>query len=293
MNKLDGCYVAGLTPFKADQALDFDLHQRLLKFNIQEGFDGVYLNGSTGEFPFLSIEERKQLLENAVDAIGEKGKILCHVGAIGTLPSIELAQHAQEHGADAISSIPPFYFQYQKMEVMDYFSRLADSVDIPVILYNFPKLSGFDITPDDVRKLQEKHQNIVGIKFTSKELDKIPEFRTVSDDFMIFNGFDELFSAGHIMGATGAIGSTYNIMGEKFIQLKKRLNLGDMNGSSELQSEICNVINQLLSFPFMPALKHIMSLKGVDCGRCREPFRELDTDEKQRLHQLFADCIGN
>jgi N-acetylneuraminate lyase len=212
--------------------------------------------------------------------------VVCHIGAIGTEFSLDLARHAAANGADAISSIPPFYYKFSGEEVVAYYRDIADAIELPLIPYNFPALSGVTLTGALMRQLRE-HKRIVGLKFTSNDLFQLERMKKEDPELIIYNGFDELFLAGLAMGADGAIGSTYNFMPEKFLGIRKCVLAGDIAGARVLQDQANEVIQALIATgKLLNAHKYLMDLQGIPCGECRRPFLPLTGADKANLESV-------
>ena len=291
MKSLVGIFPALLTPFDSKGRVDEENLRRLVSTNIGRGVDGFYVCGSTGEAFLLKPEERKRILETVVSEVAGRVSIICHIGAIGTDSTIELGKHAEAAGADAVSSIPPFYYKFSAAEVVGFYRDIADAVGLPVIPYNFPALSGVTLTGDLIRQLRE-NSRIIGVKFTSNDLFQLERMKKDDPTLIVYNGFDELFLAGLAMGADGAIGSTFNFMPEKFIGIRERVGAGDIVGARAFQEKANEVIQVLLGTGKpLNAHKFILGLQGIPCGECRRPFLPLTDIDKANLEKVARRCL--
>jgi N-acetylneuraminate lyase len=287
VKQLTGLFTALLTPFDTEGNVKESSLRQLVSANIESGVDGFYVCGSTGEAFLLSIEERKQVLSIVMDESCGRAQILCHVGAIGTDLTIELGRDAESKGVDAVSSIPPFYYKFSREEYIHYYLDLADAINLPLIPYNFPALSGVTLTGEMMEILRE-HRNIIGVKFTSNDLYQLETMRSNDPELIIYNGLDEIFLAGLSMGADGAIGSTFNFMAEKFRHIQNAFGSGDMDRAWKLQHEANEIIRALhATGKLLNAHKYIIEKKGIDFGVCRRPFLPLTTDDKRRIDAAF------
>ncbi|MFA6508027.1 MAG: N-acetylneuraminate lyase [Treponemataceae bacterium] len=291
MKSLKGIFPALLTPFERSGRVDEENLRKLVSVNIGRGVDGFYACGSTAEAFLLTIEERKRILEIVVGEVAGRVPVICHIGAIGTDLSIDLGKHAAASGADAVSSIPPFYYKFSGEEVICYYRDIADAIDLPVIPYNFPALSGVTLTGDLIRRLRE-HPRIVGVKFTSNDLFQLERMKKDDPELIVYNGFDEIFLAGFSMGADGAIGSTFNFMPEKFLGIRKRLLAGDLAGARVFQDQANEVIQALVETgKLLNAQKYLVGLQGIPCGDCRRPFLPLTDEDKTKLEKVARRCL--
>jgi N-acetylneuraminate lyase len=290
MKDLKGIFPALLTPFKEDGSINEDSLRKLVAVNLAKGVSGFYVCGSTSEVFLLAPEERRRLLEIVVDEAGGKAAVICHVGAISTEWGIEYARHAASLGVDAVSSIPPFYYPFSADEILAYYMDIVSAVDIPMVVYNFPAFSGVTMTLDRVKTLRE-HKNIIGIKHTSTDLFQINSMKRADPDLIVFNGYDEIFLGGLAMGADGGIGSTYNMMAEKFTGIKKAFDAGKLGEARKLQNEADDVIRVLGTMNIFAAEKYLLTLQGIPFGECRKPFKPLTGDQKKKLEEIFEKAL--
>jgi N-acetylneuraminate lyase len=292
MKPIKGIIAALITPFDDSGKIDELNLRRLVADCIARGIDGFYVCGSSGEAFLLSQDERKRILEVVVDENAGRTAIISHIGSIGTGLTIDLGRHACSLGVDAVSSIPPFYYKFSTDEVLAYYLDIADALDTRLIPYNFPALSGFTLTGDLVQRLRT-HPRVAGIKFTSNDLFQMERMKHQDPNLIVYNGYDEIFLAGLTMGADGAIGSTFNLMPEKFIGIKNCFNARDFNGAQKLQEEANHIIQSLIDTgKLLNAIKYLLGLRGIPCGSCRKPFLQLTDTDKQNLDSLARTSLN-
>lgn len=282
MKKFNGIYTALVTPFHSSGKINPEAVQRLVEDNLKKGVSGFYVCGSTGESYLLSQEERKYLLEAVCEAADQKAQILVNVGMFSTEYAVELAKHAQKQGADVISSVPPFYFSFTMEEYVDYYRDLSDSVDIPVLLYNIPAMSSITFAQDDIKRLLE-NDKITGIKHTSYDLFQLQQLISQYPEKNFFIGHDEIFLSALAVGVQAGIGSTYNIMPDKFLKIRELFRLGRMQEAVKVQNEVNNIVSALCKVGIFKGIKEILKAQGIDCGCCRRPFKELDDEQRRFL----------
>jgi N-acetylneuraminate lyase len=286
MKNFKGIFPALLTPFREDGGINEDALRKLVSVNLAKGVAGFYVCGSTAEVFLLKPEERKRILEIVADEVKGKAAVICHVGAIGTDWSIEFARHAAALGVDALSSVPPFYYPFSPGEILDYYRDIADAVDLPMVVYNIPAFSGVTLGGERIKALRE-HKNIIGIKHTSMDLYQTPSMKRADPGLIDINGYDEIFLGGLSMGADGGIGSTYNLMAEKFTGIHRAFAAGRIDEARNLQTEANDVIRVLTGMGVFAAEKYLLGLQGIPFGSCRKPFKPLDEGEKRRLEEIF------
>ena len=260
-NNLRGVMPALLTPFDAQQKIDQASLRRLVRFNIEQGVDGVYVGGSTGEAFIQSLAEREEVLEIVADEAKGKITLIAHVGCVSTAESQRLATAAKSYGFDAVSAVTPFYYPFSFEEHCDHYRAIIDSADgLPMVVYNIPALSGVKLTLDQIRRAHP--------------------------DLVLYNGYDEIFASGLLAGADGGIGSTYNIMGWRYMAIVQALKEGDIDKAQELQRECNKVIDLLIKVGVFRGLKTVLHyMDVVSVPLCRKPFAPVD---EQFLPELKA-----
>lgn len=286
MKRMKGLYPALVTPFDPEGRLDIHAAQKLVERLSEKGVDGFYVGGSTGESYLLSMEERKRLLEAVVEACPQGKAVIANISMMATEHSIALARHAEKLGVAAISSVPPFYFPFSMDEYMQYYADLADSVDVPVLIYNIPAMSGVRFDKDSLDRLLS-NEKVMGLKHTSYDLFQLQLLIRQYPDKTFFIGHDELFLSALAIGAVAGIGSTYNIMPEKFIRLAEYYQTGLREKAIAQQAQINEIISVLLKVGIFKGIKEVLRLQGIDCGACRKPFQPLTDAQKREIHALI------
>lgn len=288
--KFAGIYPALVTPFDADGRLDTNRAQRLVENLADRGVSGFYVGGSTGEAYLLSMDERKAMLEAVVEACPKDQAVIANIGMMATEHSVELARHAQKLGVAAISSVPPFYFSFNMDEYVRYYGDLADAVNVPVLVYNIPGMSGIQFSKTDLDRLLS-NEKILGLKHTSYDLFQLQMLIHEYPDKTFFVGHDELFLSACAVGAIAGIGSTFNIMPEKFVRLMDCYRQGKQEEALAIQGEINSVVSALCKAGVFKGIKEILTLQGQDCGTCRKPFQPLSPEQKA-LIRVVAEKSG-
>lgn len=284
---LHGIYPALITPYTSDNQVNDAALREIMELNIQKGVAGFYVGGSTGEAFALTMEERKHILEVAVDQNKGRVNIISHVGCISTDQAVELALHAKGLGVDAISAVPPFYYKFSFEDILQHYNTIANAAQLPLVVYNIPSMSGVELTPQHVAQLL-KNPYIVGVKHTSMNLYQLERMSTATPEMLIFNGHDEVCLAGLSLGANGAIGSTYNVMAEKFIAIYDLFKQGEFAKALEIQKQANHVIEALIKTDVFAGIKYMLKKKyGIDCGPIRAPFRALSQDDMDLLDEAI------
>lgn len=286
MDKYKGIFPALVTPYNDKGDIHEDSLRSIVRMNLEKGVKGFYVNGSTAESFLLHMEERKRMIDIVTNEAKGQATIIYHVGSIRTDDSVEMAKYGEKLGVDAISAIPPFYYQFSFEEIKEYYQTIIESVNVPMILYNFPANSGVKISMEHFYQLLED-ERIIGVKHTSMNLFELERFKHKGK--ILFNGHDEVFLAGLTMGADGGIGSTYNLMAEKFIQIYHLFLENNIQESTKIQIEANNVIEALVKVGVNQGIKYGLEKMGIVCNGCREPFKRLKEEEMRYLDHIFKE----
>lgn len=282
LEKFKGIFVALNTIYDKNDEINVDAIKELVRIYKSKGVKGVYVCGSTGEGFLLSTEERMQVAEAVMDVADDDFTVIVHVGCAGTKESIRLARHAEKIGVDAVSAVPSVYYHLSPASVEKHWNGIIDSTDLPFIIYNIPQLTSFNL-PLDLFERMAKNPKVIGIKNSEEPVYNMERYRTVAgDDFIIFNGSDEQYLGGRLMGANAGIGGTYGTMPELFVKLDELINQNKIDKAKELQYKINDVIFDLISLPSLyGAAKNVISRRfGIDAGVPRSPFLPVENDEK-------------
>ena len=283
--KFKGIFPALLTPFDGQDRVDTEVLGRLVDYNLQKGVDGFYVAGSTAEVFLLDAKERLAVMETVSSRAGGKCTLIAHIGCISTKQAIEYAREAKEMGYDAISSVAPFYYKFSFEEIRRYYFDIVDAVDLPMLIYNFPAFSGVNLTTDNIREFLADDR-FLGVKHTSSDFYALEHFKAGFPDKVVYNGYDEMFLAGLSMGADGGIGSTFNFMAEKYIEIRRLFQENDMSAAQALQREVNTILRALVEVGVMQGEKAIMEGLGFPLGQARSPFAPLSGAQKEKLLRL-------
>jgi len=257
--------------------------QALTRHLIKKGVQGVYVNGSSGECIYLSVNERKIILENVVKAAEGKLTIIAHVACNNTRDSMELAQHAESLGVDAIAAIPPIYFRLPEYSIANYWNRISESApNTDFVIYNIPQLAGTALTPA-LYATMRKNPRVIGVKNSSMPVQDIQMFvQAGGEDYIVFNGPDEQFISGRVIGAKAGIGGTYGVMPELFVKLNQLINENQFETAKALQFSINEIIYKMVSGHgnMYAMIKEILRInEKLDLGSVREPLEALNAQD--------------
>lgn len=288
MKQITGVIPAMITLFDEHEEVDVKRTEALVEFLIERKVDGLYLTGSTGEGFLMTGEERKLVVETVVRKVAGRIPVIVHVGDIGTKKSIDLAKHAHEAGADAISSVPPFYWKFSEQDIYNFYKDIAEATPLPMIVYNVP-LAGLMGT--DLLVRLSKIENVKGLKFTGKDHDQMSHLKDIlGEDFIIYSGCDEMAFSGLSVGTDGIIGSFYNVMPELFHMIYDCAKSGDMAKGTRLQKIGTEIILAAVKFDYLALMRNMLGWQGIDAGYSRRPFTNYKDSEldgfKQELRAI-------
>ncbi len=274
-----GIIVPLVTPFNEFGNLEADWSCSLIERQLELGVHGFYVGGSTGEGFFQSVAERCEYLRTVSQIVDGRGLLIAQVGALSARDAHEITRFASENRYDLISSTPPFYFQHTDMEVLNYYSDLAEFSDLPVLLYNIPKMTHRDVSTEILLQLL-KIPNVIGSKHTDMNFFRAERLLRDFPDAKIFNGPDEMLVGGLAMGMVGGIGSTYNLMPLRYLEIYDAMMTNDLQRARKLQSSVNDVINELLRISpgVVPGIKLGLKKLGFDVGYPRKPFLPIEAD---------------
>ena len=250
MQPLHGSLVALVTPMKANGSLDFDALGGLIEWHIESGTDGIVSVGTTGESATVSVPEHLEIIEKTIEFVDGRVPVIAGTGGNSTQEAVELTQKASELGADYVLIVTPYYNKPNQEGLFQHFIKIADTVEIPQILYNVPSRTACDLRPETVMRLA-KHQNIVGIKEALDDSERLSELirlsQSIADqkNFSVFSGDDPSFNSFMANGGHGVISVAANVVPKHISQICS-LNLSDqVDDAKELNAVLQNLYELL------------------------------------------------
>ncbi len=281
MSKFKGFMPAPLTPMSADGALALDVIALQAEYFKRAGAVGVFINGTTAEWSSLTVNERKAITQEWVTQAGSDFPVIAHVGHHCHADAMELAEHAASVGVVGISVVAPSYFNMESAQmIVDWCKPIAAAAgNLPFYYYDLPVLTGISIPIDEVLALCiEQIPTTAGVKHSAPN--PLTLQRCVRMEGMeVFWGSDENILLGLSFGATGAIGSTYNVALPHYRKLVEAYEAGDIDSARELQGQALKMVEVMLPYGVMPCLKEVQQLTGINIGGVRQPFTSLSESD--------------
>ena len=287
----EGIFVPHVTPFDENEEINEEVLRELVNYFIESGIHGLVTLGSNGEFPNLSFEERLRVLEIVVDEVNGRIPVISGAGASATREAIRFARRALDIGVDGFLVVSPYYFKPSDREVYAYYSRIAEAIDAPIILYSVPKFTGYHLSLDVVEKLANEYSNIVGIKDSGGLISRIAELiRRVGKRISIFGGTGDMIYPTLALGGHGAIVAIANVAPRKCVELYNAFREGNLEKARALQLEL-NYLNEILvrRYNQLSAIKTAMNLQGLRVGNPRHPTSPLGEKEVEHIKQVLKE----
>ena len=269
-----GCSTALITPFKKDGSVNFNVFKKIIDYQIDNGVSSLVFLGTTGESSTLTEVEREEVVKFAVEYVNKRVPVIIGAGSNSTSEAIKRSVRFEELGADALLHVTPYYNKTTQKGLIEHYSKIAQSVKIPIILYNVPSRTGVNILPQTVFELS-KVKNIVGIKEASGSIEQVAEIsRICGKDFAIYSGDDALTLSILCLGGSGVISVASNALPKKMVEICEHYFIGNIEHARELQFKMNPFIKLMFSEVNPIPIKYTMKKVGFDCGKPRLPLLE-------------------
>lgn len=278
---------AMVTPFREDGSLDLDEAQKLAAHLVAHGSEGLVVAGSTGEASVISDAEQVDLFRAVKDAVGSDAHVIAGTGTNWTSHSIELTREAEKAGADAALVVTPYYNRPPQDALLNHFRTVADSSNLPVIIYDVPSRTVTKIEVDTVLRAAE-HPNIVAIKDAGNDIGTSTLLAASKpDDFEIYSGDDGLTLAFLAIGAVGVISVQAHVMGDLLLEQAQAFESGNIARAQEIQYLQRRTANALLTGNPIP-IKAAVQMLGFNVGAPRPPLRAASADELEKIREALG-----
>ena len=285
---LKGSIVALITPFDSQGQINDDKLKELIDWHIEKGTDGILVCGTTGESATLTHPEHRKIIELASKYVNKRVPVLAGCGSNSTKEALDLASYAESVGADYSLVITPYYNRPTQEGLYQHFKTIADSVNIPIIIYNVPSRTGSNILPETVARLYKDCKNIVGIKEASGSLDQITNIMTLVDDkFLLFSGSDEINLPVLSIGAAGIISVVANIMPRETHALVASFLEGNLAEAKRLQLYLYDIIKILFIETNPIPVKTALELMGMIELNLRLPLCKMSSTNLDKLKVML------
>lgn len=279
---------AMVTPMEKSGAIDYDAVESLAKHLITSGSDALLVAGTTGESPCLTNEEEIELVNSVKRAVENKAKIILGAGSNSTQSAIEYSKFAEKEGVDAILSVVPYYNKPNQRGMVEHFSAVAEATSLPIILYNIPGRTGVNMQPETVAYLANTYKNIVAVKQSFADMDKITELKMLCpEDFIVYSGDDSLTLPMMSIGAHGVISVASHLFGAEIKSMIRNFKSGEIIASQNMHKKLYPIFKELFSAPNPIPVKALLAYKNIINEYVRRPLITLSDDEKITLQRVY------
>ena len=284
-----GAGVAIVTPFTQDDKVNFEELGKMIDFQIAGGTDAIIICGTTGESSTLTHEEHDECIKFAVEHTAGRVPVIAGTGSNSTAEAIRLSTHAQNNGADALLLVTPYYNKATQKGLIQHYTAIANSVDLPIILYNVPSRTGVNILPQTAVTLAKNVKNIVAVKEASGNISQVAELATLADGCIdIYSGNDDQVVPLLSLGGVGVISVLSNVMPKLTHDMVMSYLNGDVKLSRQLQLSVMN-LNKALFCEVNPIpVKEALNMMGWNAGAVRSPLCEMEPQHKELLRKELA-----
>lgn len=279
-----GAGVALITPMKEDGSVNFDKLEELLEFQIANGTDAIIVCGTTGEPATMTEEEHLECIRYACEVTKKRIPVIAGTGSNCTETAVYLSVEAQKRGADGLLMVTPYYNKATQGGLKAHFKKVAQTVDIPIILYNVPSRTGTAIAPKTLVELWKEVPNIVGVKDATGDLSEVAEVLSLADGKIdLYSGNDDQITPVLSLGGKGVISVLSNILPKETHDVAASFLAGDVEKSRQLQLKYFPLIKALFSEVNPIPVKKAMNLMGMEVGSLRLPLTEMEQANAARL----------
>ena len=284
-----GAGVAVVTPFTQDDKVNFEELGKMIDFQIAGGTDAIIICGTTGESSTLTHEEHDACIKFAVEHTAGRVPVIAGTGSNSTAEAIRLSTHAQNNGADALLLVTPYYNKATQKGLIQHYTAIANSVDLPIILYNVPSRTGVNILPQTAVTLAKNVKNIVAVKEASGNISQVAELAALADGCIdIYSGNDDQVVPLLSLGGVGVISVLSNVMPKLTHDMVMSYLNGDVKLSRQLQLSVMN-LNKALFCEVNPIpVKEALNMMGWNAGAVRSPLCEMEPQHKELLRKELA-----
>lgn len=282
---------AMVTPFNKNKEIDYDKAGELAKYLADNGTDTVLVAGTTGECPTLTGEEKLELLSTVKRAVGHRAKVMMGAGSNCTKTAVGASKIAEKEGADCILSVAPYYNKPSQAGIFEHYSQIAQSVKIPIILYNIPSRTGITISAQTAGDLANKYPNITGLKQSCPDMDMVSELKMLCpEDFVIYSGDDSLTLPMLSLGVEGVISVASHLWGKEIKTMIHNFKTGNYVFAKNMHLKLYPVFKKIFMATNPSPIKAALARQGIIEEWVRLPLTELTEAQKTELY-LTIDAL--
>ncbi len=283
-----GAGVAIVTPMKENQEINYDKLEELIDFQVKEGTDCIIIAGTTGESSTLSMEEHKEVIEAAVRFTNHRIPVVAGTGSNCTATAVQLSREAEEAGADGLLIVTPYYNKATQAGLIGHYTKIADEVKLPIIMYNVPSRTGCNILPETAAYLYKNVENITGLKEATGNVSQAAKTMYLTDGRLdVYSGEDGIVVPLMSLGAVGVISVWSNVAPRQVHEMCEKFFAGDIAGAAKMQLEAETLIDALFSEVNPIPVKKALNLMGMEAGPLRAPLSEMEAKNAAKLAEAM------
>jgi len=284
MSIFTGAGVAIVTPMKANGEVDYESFRKLIEFQIQGGTDAIIVCGTTGEASTLTHEEHLDVIKYCVEVVAKRIPVIAGTGSNCTETAIYLSTEAEKYGVDGLLLVSPYYNKATQNGLYAHFKAIANSVKVPILLYNVPSRTGCNILPETIVRLCKDVENIVGVKEASGNISQIAHLAAISDGCVdIYSGNDDQIVPIMALGGLGVISVLSNVAPKETHEICAKFLAGDVAGSRKEQLRALDLVSALFCEVNPIPVKKAVNLMGMEAGPLRMPLTEMEEANAKKL----------
>ena len=282
MAQFKGIFPAIATPMTREGALNEAAFREVMEFNIRAGVNGFWIAGGTGESVLLDDEENMRIAEIAADQSRGRVNNIMHVGAATTKRAAALAENAARAGVESICCVPPFFYRQTDEAIVEHYRIVAAAADLPLMVYNLPHSTGVEITPDLMRKIQDRVPQLAGLKHSALTFPNVRAFSKMGLSCLIGNSM--LMLPALTIGASGCVDGPPNVAPELWVDIWNAYKDGDLDRAEAAQDKASDVSLAVREFGMHATIKALLSERlGIDCGDPRPPTPPLTSEQRSAV----------
>lgn len=292
MSIFKGSGVALITPFKENGEIDFETLKNLVEFQIENGTDSIIICGTTGESSTLSNEEHLKCIEACVKYVNGRIPVIAGTGSNDTKTAVILSKEAEEIGADGLLCVTPYYNKTSQEGLKRYYGKIADNVNIPIIMYNVQSRTGVNILPETAIDIFNNNKNIIAIKEASGNISQLAKLLT-NNNLDVYSGNDDQTVPILSLGGIGVISVVANIFPKEMHNMVMNYLNGNVEKARKMQLKMLELCNALFCDVNPIPVKKAMEILGMANGYLREPLIELDNEKTKILTKAINNFQNN
>lgn len=286
MSLFEGAGVALITPFTKDNQVNYKKLEELIEFQIANKTDAIIAAGTTAESATLTSEERMQVIKFCIEVTKKRTIVIAGTGTNNTATAVEFSKKSYEYGADMVMAVTPYYNKGNESGLIDYYTKIAESVKCPVIIYSVPSRTGVKLSLNVIKTLSEV-SNIQGIKEASGDIGYVADIANIAPKLDLYSGNDDMVTPMMALGAKGVISVTSNIIPRENHDMVMNFLNGNVNEAIKAQIKYIDFVRAMFIETNPAPIKEAMNIMGFDVGECRSPLGPLSEKNKEHIKNII------